>query len=125
MSQLPEEVSKAWDNRNGPIVLATVDENGTPNVIYAGAVKKVAEDTLVVADNYFDKTQRNILRGSRGAILFITKDNKAYQIKGRLEYHRSGPIYEDMKKWNSPKHPGHAAAALLVKEVYQGAKKLL
>ena len=125
MSQLPEEVSKAWDNRNGPIVLVTVDGAGLPNAIYAGAVSKFAEDTLVLADNYFDKTRRNILRGSKGAILFITKDNQSFQIKGRLEYHRSGPIYEDMKKWNPVKYPGHAAVSLMVEEVYQGAKKLL
>ncbi len=30
-----------------------------------------------------------------------------------------------MKKWNPKKHPGHAAAALKVEEVYTGAEKLL
>ncbi len=29
------------------------------------------------------------------------------------------------KKWNPEKHPGHAAAALKVEEVYSGAEKLL
>jgi len=29
-----------------------------------------------------------------------------------------------MKTWNSPKHPGHAAAALRIEEVYSGAEKL-
>lgn len=125
MSQLPEEVSKAWDDRNDPIILATVDGAGLPNAIYVTCVSRFADDTLVVADNYFDKTQRNILRGSKGAVLFITKDNKAFQIKGRLEYHKSGPIYDDMKKWNPAKHPGHAAVSLRVEEVYQGAKKLV
>jgi hypothetical protein len=28
-----------------------------------------------------------------------------------------------MKKWNPQKHPGHAAAALNVEEVYSGAEK--
>jgi hypothetical protein len=125
MPQLPVEASKAWDNRNGPIVLATVDGNGLPNAIYAACVSKFAEDTLVVADNYFDKTRRNILQGGKGSILFITKDGKSFQVKGSLEYHRSGPIYEDMKKWNPAKHPGHAAVTLKVEEVYSGAVKLL
>ena len=30
MPELPEEVCKAWDNRNGPIVLVTVNEAGLP-----------------------------------------------------------------------------------------------
>ena len=125
MPQLPEKASNAWDNRNGPIVLVTVDVAGLPNAIYATCVSKFAEDTIVIADNYFAKTRRNILHGSKGAILFITKDNKAFQVKGRLEYHRSGPIYEDMKKWNPVKDHGHAAVSLKIEEVYQGAAKLL
>ena len=125
MPDLPPEVSKAWDHHNGPIVLVTVDQNGRPNAIYATCVGKFGNDTLVVADNFFDKTRRNILQGSQGAILFITKDNKAFQVKGKLAYHRSGAIYEDMKKWNPPQHPGHAAVALTVEEVYSGAQKLL
>jgi uncharacterized protein len=125
MPQLPEEVSGAWENRQGPIILATVDADGIPNAIYATCVSQFSADTLVVVDNYFDKTRKNILRGGKGTILFITQDHKSYQIKGRLEYHRSGPIYEDMKKWNPPEHPGHAAVALTVEEVYSGATKLV
>lgn len=125
MADLPEEVIRAWENRNGALVLSTVDAQGVPNSIYATCVSKYAADTLVVADNYFDKTRQNILSGGKGAILFITHDNKAYQIKGSLEYHSSGPVYEDMKKWNPEKHPGHAALALKVEEAYSGSAKLL
>jgi hypothetical protein len=55
----------------------------------------------------------------------MTNDKKAYQLKGSLEYHAAGPIFEDMKKWNPPVHPGHGAAALVVEEVYSGSKRLL
>ncbi len=124
MPDLPSEVSAAWKNRQGPVIFATVDESGLPNAIYATCVGLWGGDTLVVADNYFDKTRKNVLRGGRGALLFMTKDNKAYQVKGRLTYHRSGPVYEDMKTWNPPEHPGHAAAALMVEEAYSGGKRL-
>jgi hypothetical protein len=125
MPNLPEEAGKAWAKRKGPVIFATVDTNGVPNVIYASCVSKFSEDTIVVADNYFDKTKKNILSGSRGSILFITDEGKSFQIKGTIEYHKEGEVFEDMKKWNPQKHPGHAAAALKVKEVYCGAKKLL
>jgi len=124
MAKIPEEVSKAWEDRNGPIVLTTVGQDGTPNAIWAGAVSKFDDETLVVADNYFDKTRKNILAGTKGAILFITNERKAYQLKGRVEYHEKGEIFDDMKSWNSPKHPGVAAAALKVEEIYSGAEKL-
>ena len=125
MAALPEKVSKAWEDREGPVVLSTVNANGVPNAIYATCVSKFSEDTIVVANNYFSKTLENILAGSKGAILFITKERKSYQIKGSIEYHKEGIIFEDMKKWNPEKHPGHAAAALKVEEVYSGAEKLL
>ncbi|MBW2539590.1 MAG: pyridoxamine 5'-phosphate oxidase family protein [Deltaproteobacteria bacterium] len=125
MAALPEKVIKAWEDREGPIILSTVDGDRTPNAIYATCVSIFSEDTVVVANNYFSKTLKNILAGSKGTILFITKEGKSYQIKGTIEYHKEGSIYEDMKKWNPKKHPGHAAAALKVEEVYTGAEKLL
>jgi len=125
MSGLPEEVGKAWDERKGPIIFTTVDGNGVPNAIYATCVNKFDEDTIVIADNFFDKTQKNILAGSRGSILFITSNDKAFQVKGTIEYHKEGDIFEDMKTWNPKQHPGHAAAVLKVEEVYSGSEKLL
>jgi hypothetical protein len=125
MPALPQAVSQAWDARKGPIILTTVDENGTPNAIYASCVSKFAEDKLVVADNYFDKTRANIKAGTKGSLLFITEDNKAFQVKGEIEYHTDGEIYENMKSWLDPKHPGHAAAVLNVEAVYSGAERLL
>ena len=125
MSVLPEEVSKAWNERKGPAIFATVDGNGVPNVIYVTCVNKFSEDTIVIADNFFDKTRKNILAGSKGSILFITNEGKAFQVKGSIEYHKEGDIFEDMKKWNPKQHPGHAAAALKVEEAYSGSEKLL
>ena len=122
--KLSETLKQAWKNREGPIILTTVDTAGQPNAIYASSVSLYDDERLVVADNYFDKTRRNIHSGSAGSLLFITADKKAYQIKGHFEYHESGPIFDDMKKWNPARHPGVAAAVLLIDEVYQGAKRL-
>ena len=125
MGSLPEAVSKAWDERDGAVVFTTVDERGNPNSIYATCVSKFSEDSLVVADNYFEKTRKNILSGSRGSMLFITREGKSFQVKGRIEYHKVGEIFDDMKEWNPPHHPGHAAVVLKVEEVYSGAERLL
>lgn len=125
MSQIPEAVLAAWSDREGPIILTTVDGDGQPNAIYAGSVRLSGDDTLVVADNYFHKTRANILAGSKGSLLFITKEFKAYQIKGHYSYHTEGPVFDDMKTWNPDKYPGIAAAALSVEEIYCGAERLL
>jgi len=125
MSVLPEKVSKAWDARKGPVIFSTVDADGVPNAIYATCVSKFDDDTVVIADNYFDKTRKNIVAGSRGSILFITDEDKAFQLKGTIEYHTEGAIFEDMKKWNPTQHPGNAAAALRVEKVFSGAERLV
>jgi predicted pyridoxine 5'-phosphate oxidase superfamily flavin-nucleotide-binding protein len=124
MSKLSEEVRTAWDNREGAIVLTTVDKMGVTNSIYATCVKKTDEDEIVVADNYFCKTRANILDGSTGSILFITGEGKSYQIKGSLAYCSKGAEFDEMKQWNDPKHPGIAATVLTVETVYKGAEQL-
>ena len=125
MKNIPESVQIAWASREGPAVLATVGVDGQPNAIYVNSVRGFGDDTLVVADNYFHKTRANILAGSKGALVFLTKERKSYQFKGSFTYHTAGAIFDDMKTWNPAKHPGRAAAALKVEQVFSGAEQLL
>lgn len=125
MSVLPKKVQDAWEEREEAVVLSTVGSDGCANAIYASCAARYDESTLVIADNYFDKTRRNIESGSKGSVLFITKEGTSYQIKGSLELHEEGTFFDFMKTWNPAKLPGRAAAALRVEEVYSGAEKLL
>jgi len=125
MATVPDVVNHAWEDREGPIVLTTVDAEGTPNAIYATCVRKHSQDTLVVADNFFNKTRANILSGSKGSLLFITTEGTSYQLKGRIEYHTEGSVFDDMKQWNPDKLPGHAAAALKVEHVFSGGEQII
>ncbi len=125
MAALPEEVKQAWDNRDGAVVLTTTSPKGWPNSIYATCVS-LFDDKIIVADNYFAKTRENIQSGGKMAsVLFITKEGKAYQIKGTIEYYTTGPVFDNMKSWNPEKHPGHAAAAVCIEMIYSGSEKLL
>lgn len=124
MANLPDDIKEAWENREGPAILTTVGKDGTPNSIYATCVG-FFDGKFLVADNYFDKTRANLKAGCKGAILFMAKGGKAYQVKGPLEYHKSGQIFDNMKTWNPEKHPGNAVAALVPEEVYSGAERLL
>jgi hypothetical protein len=119
-----EIVAQAWDNREGPAVLATVDAAKTPNVIYVGEIRYAPREGFIVADNYFCKTRANIKNGTKGAILFLTKDRKSFQVKGPMTYHTEGPIFENMRSWHDPKYPGVAAVLLRVEGAYSGAEKL-
>ncbi len=125
MPEMPEVVKKDWEKRAGAVVLSTVDADGTPNSIYATCVGLYDDSKIVVANNYFDKTIKNIRAGSRASVVFITEDKKAYQIKGCVEYYEDGPVFDFMKSWNPEQHPGHGAAAVAIESVYSGADKLV
>ena len=126
MKPIPKNVSDAWDNREERMVLTTVSSEGMPNAIWVICAKKVDDHRIVISDNFMNKTRANILAGSKGALLFIAPERKAYQLKGRLAYHRDGPLYEDMKHgWLAPKFAGNAAVELIVDEAYCGGERLL
>lgn len=125
MSVLPDKILEAWKKKTGPIILTTVDKSGVPNAIYASCVSLYNQETVLIADNYLNKTRQNILEGSRGSILFITDNGKSFQVKGLLEYHEKGPLFDDMKKWNPGQHPGKAVVALKLEQAYSGSEKLL
>lgn len=125
MAKLPEVAAQAWENREGPVVMTTVDSDGRPNTIYVTCVNKYSNDQIVVADNKMHKTRANIKAGSPVNLLYITKNKKAFQLKGSLAYITEGTIFDDMKNgWLDKKYPGHAAVVIHIEEVYSGAKKL-
>ena len=126
MATLPEIAAQAWENREGPVVLTTVDSNGVPNTIYVTCVQKISDDKIVVADNKMHKTQANTKAGCHVSLLYITKEKKAFQLKGSVDYQTSGPIFDEMKNgWLDKKYPGRAAVVFNIEEVYSGAEKLV
>lgn len=125
MNKLPEIVSEAWLNKQNAVVFSTVNSDGTPNSIYATSVSIYNETQVLIANNYFSKTMENLFTGSKGSILFITKEDKSFQIKGKLSYFTEGELFDDMKKWNPSRFPGHGVAVLDIEEVFAGAQKLL
>lgn len=123
--KLPAEVINAWQEREGPLVLVTVSSNGIPNAIYASIVKILADGRIAVADNYFDKTKSNIDAGNcRASALFIAKGHKSYQVKGTVEYHTQGPLFEEMLTWADPKHPRKGVAIINHEKGFSGSNKL-
>lgn len=121
---LPQQVVRAWAEREGPVVLVTVDEVGMPNAIYASIAHRMADGRLAVADNYFSKTAANVRKGGAAGILFITKGHTAYQVKGRVEYYTDGPLYDEMLTWADPAHPRKGVAVINTDEVYSGSQRI-
>lgn len=125
MNTLPQIVVEAWQNKKPAVVFSTVSTDGKPNSIYATCVSVFNNEKILVANNFFNKTMENIKAESYSSILFLTEEDKSYQIKGSLSYFNEGELFDDMKKWNPARLPGHGVAVLEIQEVFAGAEKLI
>lgn len=127
MAKLPEEVKAAID-KAAVSVVATADKNAVANVVYVTYLKYLDDETLVIADNKFDKTRANIDANPRMACVVLDSDtNKAYQIKGPITIYSEGEQYQAVVDWvhvNHPQMTPKAAVHVQVDEVYCGSDRL-
>ncbi len=80
------------------MALATVDENGIPNVSVIASKKIISEDTILTIDTFHDKTLHNISQNGNVAIA-MWKDSVGYQIKGNAKVFTEGDFFESGKEW--------------------------
>jgi len=78
-------------------VLATADSDGMPNAVPIRWTKILANDTLMLVDNFMKKSVDNIAVNPRVAIS-VWKDSTGYQFKGTASVETSGVNFENGKK---------------------------
>ena len=125
MPKLTPEAYEAWLNREKRMVFATSDSQGVPNAIWILCAKLVDDEAFVIADNSMHKTLENVKNGGKASLLYIAPEREAYQVKGTVEHHPSGPVFDDMKSWLNPNYPGRSAVKLNIEEVYYGAERVV
>ena len=127
MARLSAEVQAAM-KKTMPTCIATASSDGVPNLVYVTYVKAVGDNTVVVADNKFDKTRSNLDSNPWLTVTVLDPDTKkAYQIKGKTECYTEGEKYTDVVDWvhvNHPQMTPKAAFYMSVDEVYCGAERL-
>ena len=106
------------------IVLATATEDGIPNVVPVGMKKTIDDETILISDQYFNKTLKNIKDNPRAAITMWDK-SEGYQIKGTVSIETSGRRFEETARWveergRSSNSPLRSKGALILKitEIY-------
>ena len=128
MIKIPDEVRKAID-KTSPVCIATSGKNGIPNIVYITYLKIYDENTVVIADNKFNKTEKNLDENPFISFVVLDPDTrKSYQIKGSTECYKAGEKYDYAVEWVHVKHPQmtpKAAFYIDVNEIYCGAEKLI
>ncbi|MBU2546848.1 MAG: pyridoxamine 5'-phosphate oxidase family protein [Proteobacteria bacterium] len=80
------------------VVLSTATADGTPNSVPVGAKKIIDDQTVLVSDQYLNKTLANMKSNPKVAITFW-EGHEGYQLKGTVTIETSGPRYEETAKW--------------------------
>jgi predicted pyridoxine 5'-phosphate oxidase superfamily flavin-nucleotide-binding protein len=105
-------------------ILATATPDGIPNAVPIGAKKILDKETILLSDQFFNKTLTNMKANPRVSLTFW-KDHGGYQIKGAVTIETKGRRYEETAKWieEMGKKMGYplkskGAVILKVEEIY-------
>ncbi|MBN1786911.1 MAG: pyridoxamine 5'-phosphate oxidase family protein [Sedimentisphaerales bacterium] len=123
MAKLTEAVKKAISDQE-VIPVATSSKDRIPNVVYIKYLKVVDDQTILIADNYFNKTRDNILKNSKIALVVLDEEKGSFQVKGVAERLEQGPMYDEVQNWVPDKLPRAAAVIMHIEEIYNGAEKI-
>ncbi len=117
--KMPKKVKDIFNNE--PVhQLATSSKNSVPNISNAGAKYLLDDETIIIVDNYMNKTLSNIIENPAIAIL-LRSGKESYQIKGSCSYFTSGVLYEKAKEWMKSiggKYPAKGVLQIKVEHIY-------
>ncbi|MBN2514904.1 MAG: pyridoxamine 5'-phosphate oxidase family protein [Deltaproteobacteria bacterium] len=97
MAKMSERVKEIFQKQHD-VVLATASKEGIPNVVVVGAKKIIDDETILISDQYFDKTLANMKENPRAAVT-VWEKTEGYQIKGMVSIETSGPRFEETMRW--------------------------
>jgi predicted pyridoxine 5'-phosphate oxidase superfamily flavin-nucleotide-binding protein len=97
MAKINQRMREIFENQQ-VVVLATASKNGVPNVVPIAAKKIIDNETILISDQFFNKTLANMKDNPQVALTFWDK-YEGYQIKGRATIETSGQLYQDTARW--------------------------
>ena len=97
MAQMTERMKELFDKVH-TVVLSTIGEDGTPNAVPVGTKKILDDETILMSDQFFNKTRANMEVNPQVAVTFW-EGQEGYQLKGTVNIETSGQRFEDTAKW--------------------------
>ena len=124
MAKMPAKVMEKFNDLSALKFMATVDKDGTPNVVLISSLIAADEETLVWANLMGVKTPKNLLATGKVAVNVYAPDpGVSYQVKGEFEgFISEGFFFEVFKEHPSLKYDPvfgvKSVGVIKVKEVY-------
>jgi predicted pyridoxine 5'-phosphate oxidase superfamily flavin-nucleotide-binding protein len=97
MAQMTERMKELF-NSVPTVVLSTSTVDGTPNAVPVGAKKIIDSETILISDQFVNKTLANMKANPRVSVTYW-EGHEGYQLKGTVTIETSGQRYEETAQW--------------------------
>ena len=97
MAKMTERMQKLFEKVH-VAVLGTSAPDGTPNAVPVGAKKIIDAETILISDQYLNKTLANMKSNPKVTVMFW-KGGEGYQLKGHVTIETSGKRFEETAQW--------------------------
>ncbi|MBU4535425.1 MAG: pyridoxamine 5'-phosphate oxidase family protein [Euryarchaeota archaeon] len=94
---LTKEMMEAIDKNL--VFVATVSKEGVPNVVPIGFARPLDENTILIADNYMNKTIKNLENNHKLSLIVQDPKSLPFQFKGTVEIFKSGEYFDQVVDW--------------------------
>ena len=78
--------------------LATSSRDGAPNVVPIAAFKFMDDETLLISDQFFNKTLKNLQENPRISLVWWGEKG-GFQVKADITIHTEGEIFRQNVEW--------------------------
>ncbi len=97
MAQMTDKIIELFE-KVPTALLATATSDGIPNAVPIGAKKIIDNETILISDQFFNKTLANMKANPKVSVTFW-EGHDGYQIKGSVIIETTGSRFEETAKW--------------------------
>lgn len=97
MAKMTERIKGTFEKVEN-VILATATKDGVPNAVPIGAKKIIDDETILISNQFLNKTLNNMKDNPQVAVTFWS-GFEGYQFKGTITIETSGERFEETAKW--------------------------
>ena len=97
MAKMTQRIKELFD-KTPTVVLSTATVDGIPNAVPVGAKKILDAETILISDQYLNKTLANMKANPKVGLTFW-QEREGYQLKGTATVETIGRRFEETVQW--------------------------
>ncbi|NQT73800.1 MAG: pyridoxamine 5'-phosphate oxidase family protein [Chloroflexi bacterium] len=97
MAKMTQRIKELFD-KTPTVVLSTATVDGIPNAVPVGAKKILDAETILISNQYLNKTLANMKANPKVGLTFW-QEREGYQLKGTATVETTGRRFEETVQW--------------------------